>query len=155
MGTVGELARASTRAHDGVANDARGWLCDAAATLPAPDGTATHPEQEQERASTPSAHFSEAQAEQALWQEFRDHGASLNSALNEALRIHTGPTWRVFQVHIFLLGFGVYSLPSLSRFFHACASSDSASPLPCSLVTRVGGPSSGEARPPRPTELQA
>jgi hypothetical protein len=36
------------------------------ATLPAPDGTTTRPEQERERASAPSAHFSEAQAEQAL-----------------------------------------------------------------------------------------
>jgi hypothetical protein len=47
------------------------------AALPAPDGAAAHLEQE-------------------LWQEFRDHGASLNNALNEALRIHTGPAWRVF-----------------------------------------------------------
>jgi hypothetical protein len=46
------------------------------------------------------AHFDEAQDEQALWQEFRDHGASLNNTLNEALRIHRGPAWRVFQVHI-------------------------------------------------------
>jgi DNA repair exonuclease SbcCD ATPase subunit len=33
-----------------------------------------------------------------LWQELRDHGALLNRALNEALRIHSGPVWRVFQV---------------------------------------------------------
>jgi hypothetical protein len=66
------------------------------ATLPAPDGTAAHPEQERERASAPPVHFSEAQAEQALWQEFRDHGASLNNMLNEVLRIHAGPAWRVF-----------------------------------------------------------
>jgi hypothetical protein len=46
----------------------------------------------------PPAHFADAQAEQALWQEFRDHGTSLNRALNEALRIHSGPGWRVFQV---------------------------------------------------------
>jgi hypothetical protein len=38
--------------------------------------------------------------EQALWQEFRDHGASLNNTLNEALRIHAGPVWRVFQVRV-------------------------------------------------------
>jgi cytochrome P450 len=49
------------------------------------------PEQERERASAPSAYFNEAQVEQALWQEFRDHGASLNNALNEVLRIHAGP----------------------------------------------------------------
>jgi hypothetical protein len=43
------------------------------------------PEQERGRADTPLAHFVEAQAEQGLWQELRDHGASLNWALNEAL----------------------------------------------------------------------
>jgi hypothetical protein len=36
------------------------------AALPAPDGTVTRLEQEREHASTPPAHFSEAQAEQAL-----------------------------------------------------------------------------------------
>jgi hypothetical protein len=66
------------------------------AALPASDGTATRPEQERERFNVPPAHFREAQAEQALWQEFRDHGASLNRALNEALRIHGGPAWRIF-----------------------------------------------------------
>jgi hypothetical protein len=66
------------------------------AALPASDGTAAHLEQERERVNAPSAHFSEAQAEQALWQEFRDHSDSLNRALNEALRIHGGPAWRVF-----------------------------------------------------------
>jgi hypothetical protein len=43
-----------------------------------------------------------AQAEQALWQEFRDHGASLNNTLNEALQIHGGPSWRIFQVRVFV-----------------------------------------------------
>jgi hypothetical protein len=43
-------------------------------------------------------HFADAQEEQQLWEEVRDHGASLNRALNEALRIHDGPAWRVFQV---------------------------------------------------------
>jgi hypothetical protein len=42
--------------------------------------------------------FADAQEEQQLWEELRDHGASLNRALNEALRIHGGPTWHVFQV---------------------------------------------------------
>jgi hypothetical protein len=37
------------------------------AALPAPDGAATRPDQEQEHASVPPAHFSEAQAKQALW----------------------------------------------------------------------------------------
>jgi hypothetical protein len=42
--------------------------------------------------------FADAQEEQQLWGELRDHGATLNRALNEALRIHGGPVWRVFQV---------------------------------------------------------
>jgi hypothetical protein len=42
--------------------------------------------------------FVDAQEEQELWGELRDHGAALNRALNEALRIHGGPAWRVFQV---------------------------------------------------------
>jgi hypothetical protein len=43
-------------------------------------------------------HFADAQEEQQLWEELRDHGASLNRVLNEALRIHGDPAWRVFQV---------------------------------------------------------
>jgi hypothetical protein len=39
--------------------------------------------------------------EQELWQEFHDLSASLNNALNEALRIHAGPAWRAFQVRNF------------------------------------------------------
>jgi hypothetical protein len=66
--------------------------------LPAPDTVVVLLEQERGHASVPSAHFDEAQAEQALWQEFRDHGASLNNTLNEALWIHGGPSWWVFQV---------------------------------------------------------
>jgi hypothetical protein len=69
--------------------------------LPASDGTAARPEQGRERADAPTAHFASAQAEQTLWQEFRDQGASLNRALNEALRIHEGPAWRIFQVSEF------------------------------------------------------
>jgi hypothetical protein len=42
--------------------------------------------------------FADAQEEQQLWGELRDHGTALNRALNEALRIHDGPAWRVFQV---------------------------------------------------------
>jgi hypothetical protein len=61
----------------------------------------------------PPAHFSEAQAEQALWQEFRDHGSSLNRVLNEALRIHGGPVWRIFQLRGFSSGFVVSFLPFL------------------------------------------
>jgi hypothetical protein len=42
--------------------------------------------------------FADAQAEQELWGELRSDGAALNRVLNEALRIHGGPAWRVFQV---------------------------------------------------------
>jgi hypothetical protein len=73
-------------------------------------GTAARPEQEEGRVNAPPAHFSEAQAEQALWEEFRDHSASLNRALNEALRIHGGPAWRVFQVCDFSPDFVVFPL---------------------------------------------
>jgi hypothetical protein len=66
------------------------------AALPASGGPAAHPEQERERTGAPPAHFIEAQTEQELWQELRDQGASLNQALNEALRIHSSPAWRVF-----------------------------------------------------------
>jgi hypothetical protein len=85
------------------------------AVLPASDGAATRPEQEWERVITPPAHFADAQAEQALWQEFRDHGASLNRALNEALRIHGGPAWRIFQVCNCLLSLVVLPLSFLPR----------------------------------------
>jgi hypothetical protein len=78
------------------------------AVLPASDGTAVRPEQKQERTDAPPAHFASAQAEQALWQEFRDHGASLNRALNEALRIHGGPAWRIFEVSDISPGFVVF-----------------------------------------------
>jgi regulator of replication initiation timing len=42
--------------------------------------------------------FADAQEEQQLWGELRDHGVALNRALNEALQIHGGLAWRVFQV---------------------------------------------------------
>jgi hypothetical protein len=48
------------------------------AGLPASDVSVAHPEQERGHAGAPPTHFDEAQAEQALWQEFRDHDASLN-----------------------------------------------------------------------------
>jgi hypothetical protein len=54
--------------------------------------------------------FPDAQEEQQLCGELRDHGAALNRALNEALRIHGGPAWRVFQVRRCCL------LPSISLF---------------------------------------
>jgi hypothetical protein len=85
------------------------------ASLPASDGTAARPEQGRERVNAPPTHFSEAQAEQALWQEFHDHGSSLNRALNKALRIHGGPAWRIFQVCGLSSGFVVSPLSFLPR----------------------------------------
>jgi hypothetical protein len=127
MGPVGEPARTSPRAPCGGARDEGGWLCDVGlldayaeasssrAALPASGGVAARPEQERERVNAPLAHFGDAQAEQALWQEFRDHGASLNRALNEALRIHGGPVWRVFQVCDFSPDFAVFPPSFLLR----------------------------------------
>jgi hypothetical protein len=51
----------------------------------------------EERVGEPPV-FADTQEEQQLWAELRDHGTSLNQALNEALRIHGGPAWRVSQV---------------------------------------------------------
>jgi hypothetical protein len=42
--------------------------------------------------------FADAQGEQELWVELRSHGAALDRALHEALRIHGGPASSVFQV---------------------------------------------------------
>jgi hypothetical protein len=61
-------------------------------------GPAARREQWQDEADALPAHFIDAQAEQGLWEELRDHGASLNRVLNEALRIHSDPAWRAFQV---------------------------------------------------------
>jgi hypothetical protein len=73
------------------------------AVLPASDDVAASVERGREHAITPPAHFADAEAEQVLWQEFRDRGASLNRALNEALWIHGGPAWLVFQVRVLLI----------------------------------------------------
>jgi hypothetical protein len=59
-------------------------------------GPAADPGQGQERVDAPSPLFVDAQEEQQLCEELRGHGASLNRALNEALRIHSGPAWHVF-----------------------------------------------------------
>jgi hypothetical protein len=90
-------------------------------------------------ASAPPAHFNEAQAEQALWKEFRDHGASLNNALNEALRIHTGPAWQIFKVHVLIIEFEVSLVASTSVHFLTLL------PLaPCLSLIGAGGPGSRE-----------
>jgi hypothetical protein len=71
------------------------------ATSPAPDVAVAHPEQGPRHADVPPAHFNEAQAKQALWQEFRDHVILINNALTEALQIHGGPSIRLFEVSVF------------------------------------------------------
>jgi hypothetical protein len=58
---------------------------------------AGHSAQVEGAAGDPPA-FADAQAEQVLWGELRSHDATLDRALNEALRVHGGPAWRVFQV---------------------------------------------------------
>jgi hypothetical protein len=40
--------------------------------------------------------FADAQGEQELCGELRNHGTALDRVLHEALRIHGGPAWRVF-----------------------------------------------------------
>jgi hypothetical protein len=80
------------------ARDAEASTSDAAP--PAPDVAVVRPEQRR-HADVPPAHFNEAQAEQALWQKFRDHGISINNALTEALRIYGGPSIRLFEVSVF------------------------------------------------------
>jgi hypothetical protein len=68
------------------------------AALPTSGGPAASLERERERVDAPPAHLTGAQAEQELWEELHDHGASLNRVLNEALWIHSGPAWHVFRV---------------------------------------------------------
>jgi hypothetical protein len=71
------------------------------AAPPTPDVIVAHPEQGLRRAAAPLTHFDEAQAEQALWQKFPDHDVSINNTLTEALRIHGGPSIRLFEVSVF------------------------------------------------------
>jgi hypothetical protein len=78
------------------------------AGLPAPNTTVMHLEQGREPAGAPPTYFNEAQAEQALWQELRDHRASLNNALNESLWIHAGPTWQIFKVRALIVEFEIF-----------------------------------------------
>jgi hypothetical protein len=121
------------------------------AVLPTSDGTAVRPEQERECADAPPAHFASAQAEQALWQEFRDHGVSLNRALNEALRIHGGPAWRIFRVSDFSPGFVVFFI----CFFCVCTSPDLRLLSPYPSVAGFGASGPGEVRHSRPPRRRA
>jgi hypothetical protein len=87
------------------------------AVQPIPGVTITRPEQERERANTPPGYFKDAQAEQALWQEFRDHSTSLNNTLNEVLRIHASLAWWVFQVRLLIVEFKVFPCRFRIRMF--------------------------------------
>jgi hypothetical protein len=49
----------------------------------------------------PCTLLDEVQAKQALWQEFREHDASLNTALAEALWLHGSLSFRLFEVSVF------------------------------------------------------
>jgi hypothetical protein len=120
------------------------------AAPPAPDAIVTRLEQERGHAGAPPAHFNEAQAEQTLWQEFRDHGAPLNNVLNEALRT-TGVPRGGFSRRVFLVEFGVFPLvPSAFVCFLTLFPS-----APCLSVKGAGGPGSGEVRPPCPLKLRS
>jgi hypothetical protein len=84
--------------------------------------------------------FADAWEEQELWGELRDHGTALNRALNEALRIHGGPAWRVFQVRRRCL---------LSLIFLFVFARD-----PCGAVLTGFGLLAAEARAPRPRQIR-
>jgi hypothetical protein len=70
---------------------------------PASEAAVLHPEQGLHRPSALPALFDKAQAEQALWQEFCDHGTSINNALTKALQIHVGPSFRLYEVGVLRL----------------------------------------------------
>jgi hypothetical protein len=104
--------------------------------------------QERGHAVAPPARFDEARAEQVLWQEFRDHSASINNALNEALRVHRGPSRWIFQVRVFARFEARSFIPfTFARFLI------SRSPTSCLLATGAGGPSPGVVQPPHSIEL--
>jgi hypothetical protein len=67
----------------------------------------------EERVDEPPPLFADAQEEQQLWEELRDHGASLNRALNEALRIHGGPRVARFPGKMLLFFPLILSFPCL------------------------------------------
>jgi hypothetical protein len=81
----------------------------------------------------------------------RDHGASLNRALNEVLRIHGGPAWRIFQVSNFSPGFVVFSL----CFFRVCTPPDPCLLSPCPSAAGFGASGPGEVRHSRPPRRRA
>jgi hypothetical protein len=84
---------------------------------PASDVVVSQPKQGLRRPSVPHALLDEAQVEQALWQEFRDHGTSINNALTEALRLHGGPSFRLFDVSVLRLTRGLFLIFFLFECF--------------------------------------
>jgi hypothetical protein len=88
----GSQEGALVRRHDGhMVAGGRGHGAEASSSR------AGHSAQVEGIADDPPA-FADAQGDQELWGELRNHGAALDRALHEALRIHGGPAWRVFQV---------------------------------------------------------
>jgi hypothetical protein len=87
------------------------------AALPTSDVVVAHPEQGRGHVGAPPAHFDEAQAELAPWQEFWDHGAPINNVLTEVLRVHGGPSWWIFQVGVIQWIRGSLSHPLCIRAF--------------------------------------
>jgi hypothetical protein len=83
-------------AHDAKASTSR-------ASPPASDVAISQPKQGLHRPGVPHALLDKTQAEQALWLEFCDHGASINNTLTEALQLHGGPSFRLFEVSVFRL----------------------------------------------------
>jgi hypothetical protein len=67
--------------HDAEASTSR-------AATPASDVAISQPEQGLHRPGVQCALLNEALAEQTLWQEFCDHGSSINNALTEERRLH-------------------------------------------------------------------
>jgi hypothetical protein len=116
---------------------------------PASNDPAASPGQGQEHVDAPPSLFADAQEEQQLWEELRGHGASLNRALNEALQIHGGPVWRVFQVRCRPLASLLFFLALLfSRLFFCGATLIGL----CLLVAGAGAPRPRQVRRPRPDE---
>jgi hypothetical protein len=93
------------------------------ATLPTSDVAVVRPESGRGHIGTLLAHFDLAQDEQALWQEFQDHGASINNALTEVMRVHGVPSWRILQVGVLCWIRGSLSHPLCIHAFSDSASS--------------------------------
>jgi hypothetical protein len=116
---------------------------------PASSDPAVSPGQGQERVDAAPFLFADAQEEQQLWEELRGHNASLNRALNEALQIHGGPAWRVFQVHCRPLALSPFSLLCCFRVCFFCGATLIGLYL---LVAGAGAQRPRQVRRPQPDE---